>query len=95
MIDAWMDGCHVFFVSAPGSKHVIKLRMKPDDPSVDLNHPAVKAGLLREVRLQNPFMSWTHFIHSCVGLVVSILFFFRLHQLPAKAAGFSKSFNFV
>ncbi|XP_074538398.1 putative C-type lectin domain family 20 member A [Halichoeres trimaculatus] len=39
-----------FVCYSSGSKHVIKLRLKPDDPSLDLNDPAVKAGLLRELQ---------------------------------------------
>ncbi|XP_034533115.1 secretory phospholipase A2 receptor-like [Notolabrus celidotus] len=39
-----------YSVPQPVKRHVIKLRMKPEDPSVDLNDPAVKADILRELQ---------------------------------------------
>ena len=43
-----------FCVSAPVKRRVVKLRMKLQDSSVDLNDPAVKADILKKASLQNP-----------------------------------------
>ena len=43
-----------FCVSVPVKRWVVKLRMKVQDSSVDLNDPAVKANILKKASLQNP-----------------------------------------
>uniref|UniRef100_A0A7N6A4N0 C-type lectin domain-containing protein n=1 Tax=Anabas testudineus TaxID=64144 RepID=A0A7N6A4N0_ANATE len=38
---------------AAGRRHIVKLRMRLEDSSEDLNDPAVKADMLKKVSLQN------------------------------------------
>lgn len=50
-----------FCVSTTVTRQIVKLRIKRGDSSVDLNDPAVKADILKQVRLQN--LPQHNFIH--------------------------------
>ncbi|XP_049424105.1 secretory phospholipase A2 receptor-like isoform X1 [Epinephelus fuscoguttatus] len=54
----WKRG-HYIRISAPLMRQVVKLRIEPDAPSVDMNDPAVKANILKKLqdRLKEKGMS--------------------------------------